>query len=57
VSEPIPQPSAPETLHPAVEPTPELARKNLLWAWLLVGLFLLLFGGTFLVGFAYLWLS
>jgi hypothetical protein len=52
-----PQPQPPDTLHPAIEPTPELARKNLLWAWLLVGLFLVLFGGTVVVGLVYLWLS
>ena len=52
-----PQPSPPETLRPAIEPTPELARKNVIWAWALVGLFLLLSGGTFLVAEAYLWLS
>ena len=55
--EPLPQPSPPETLREAIEPTPELARNNILWAWALVGLFVLLFGGTFLVAAAYLWLS
>jgi hypothetical protein len=35
----------------------EVARKNLLWAWALFGLFCLLFGGTFLVALAYRWLS
>jgi hypothetical protein len=53
----LPHPQPPETLHPAVEPTPELARKNMIWAWLLVALFLLLFGGTFAVAYIYLWLS
>jgi hypothetical protein len=47
----------PDTLHEAVEPTPELARTNNRWAWALFALFLLLFGGTFLVGLTYLWLS
>jgi hypothetical protein len=49
--------TSPETLRPAIEPTPELARKNALFAWALVGLFLLLFGGTFGVALVYLWLS
>jgi hypothetical protein len=57
MSEPLPQPQAPETLHPAIEPTPELARKNTIWALGLVGLALLLFGGSFLVALIYLWLS
>ena len=33
------------------------ARKNALLAWGLLGIFLLLFGGTFGVGHVYLWLS
>jgi hypothetical protein len=35
----------------------EVARKNLRWAWALFALFILLFGGTVLVAYAYLWLS
>jgi hypothetical protein len=46
-----------EHLREPVEVTPALARKNTRWAWSLVGLFLFLFAGTFLVGLAYLWLS
>jgi hypothetical protein len=49
--------STSEHLREPVAVTPELARKNMLWAWSLTGLFLLLFGGTFLVGLVYLWLS
>jgi hypothetical protein len=33
---------------------PETERKNMLWGWALFGLFLLLFGGTFLVALLYL---
>jgi hypothetical protein len=44
-------------MHQAIEPDAALARKNMRFASLLVLLFLLLFGGTFLVGYAYLWLS
>jgi hypothetical protein len=33
---------------------PELARKNVRLGWLLFGFFLVLFGGTFLVGLIYL---
>ena len=34
-----------------------LARKNMLWGWALLGLFLALFAGTVGVAFVYLWLS
>jgi len=47
----------PETTQEAIEPDDALARKNMLWAWALVGLFLVLFGGTFGVAFVYLWLD
>jgi hypothetical protein len=57
MTEPLPQPVPPETLRPAIEPDAALARKNVRFAWALVGLFLLLFGGTFLVAEAYLWLK
>jgi hypothetical protein len=36
---------------------PEVARKNLIWGWALLGLFCALFGGTVLVALAYLWLD
>jgi hypothetical protein len=49
--------SASEHLREPVDVTPALARKNTRWAWSLVALFLFLFGGTFLVAYAYLWLS
>ena len=55
--EPLSQPRTPDTHHEAIEPTPEMARRNVLFAWGLFGLFLLLFGGTFLIGFVYLWLD
>ena len=35
----------------------ELARKNMLWAWGLFGLFWVLFGGTVGVALVYLWLD
>ena len=47
----------PDTMHEAIEPDEALARKNLRFAWFLVLLFLILFGGTVLVGDAYIWLS
>jgi hypothetical protein len=57
MTETLPESRPPETMHEAIEPDEALARKNLRLAWLLVVLFLILFGGTFLVGYAYIWLS
>jgi hypothetical protein len=57
VTEPLPENRPPDTMYEAIEPDAALARKNIRFAWFLVVLFLLLFGGTFLVGLAYLWLS
>ena len=56
VSEALPPSRPPDLMTSAVEETPELARKNMRWAWSLFGLSLLLFGGTFAVGLVYLWL-
>ena len=57
MTEPLPENRPPDTMHEAIEPDDALALKNIRLAWFLVVLFLLLFGGTFLVGLAYLWLS
>jgi hypothetical protein len=57
MTEALPESRPPETMHEAIEPDAALARKNMRFAWLLVVLFLILFGGTFLVGLSYLWLS
>jgi hypothetical protein len=35
----------------------ELARKNMIWGWAILGVFCALFGGTVLVALAYLWLD
>ncbi|HEY2327680.1 MAG TPA: hypothetical protein VGH52_09370 [Gaiellaceae bacterium] len=35
----------------------DIARKNIVFGWALLGLFLLLFGGTIAVAYIYLWLS
>lgn len=57
LAQPLPQPTAPSATHDAVDVTPELARKNMLWGWALFGLFVLLFGGTVGVALVYLWLD
>jgi hypothetical protein len=57
MTETLPEPRPPETMHEAIEPDEALARKNMRLAWFLVVLFVLLFGGTFAVGLAYLWLD
>jgi hypothetical protein len=55
--EPLPEPRAPETTYEAIEPDAALSRKNILWGWALVGLFVLLFAGTLGLAFVYLWLD
>ncbi len=57
MTEVLPDTRPPDTMHDVIEPDVALARKNMVFAWLLLLLFLVLFGGTFLVGYAYLWLS
>jgi hypothetical protein len=54
MTEPVPQPSFPETTHGPIEPDAALARKNMLWGWALLGVFVLLFGGTVGVALVYL---
>ena len=40
-----------------LEIDPQTARRNLLLGWALFGVFVLLFGGTVLVAFVYLWVA
>jgi hypothetical protein len=39
------------------ESSTSVARKNMLWAWALFGVFCVLFAGTIGIAFVYLWLS
>jgi hypothetical protein len=57
MAEVLPEPATPETVHDPVEAEREIARKNMLWGWALLGLFCVLFGGTVGVAFIYLWLD
>jgi hypothetical protein len=58
MAEPLPEPTPPVTLVDAPDIADrEIARKNILWAWALFGLFWLLFGGTVVVALVYLWLD
>ena len=57
MTEPVPQPPPPRTTVAPVDPSLELARKNLAWGLALFGIFVLLFGGTVLIALAYLWLD
>ena len=50
-------PSPPDLMQNAVGPTPELTRRNMRFSVILCLIFLVLFGGTFGIGIAYLWLT
>lgn len=58
MAEPLPEPTPPESLVEAPATTDaDVARRNLVWAWSLFGLFCVLFGGTVGVAYIWLWLS
>jgi hypothetical protein len=57
LTEPVHEPLPPRTTVEPVDPSLALARKNMAWGFALFGVFLLLFAGTVLVAFAYLWLD
>jgi hypothetical protein len=48
------EPLPPRTTTEPIEPTGEVARKNILLAWLLLGIALLIAAGTVAVAFLYL---
>jgi hypothetical protein len=54
---PEPRFHPPDLMHDAVGPTPELSRRNARFAFWLVVLCLLLFGGTFAVGGLYRYIT
>jgi hypothetical protein len=57
MDEPLPVSHPPDLMHDAVGPSPELSRRNMRFALTLALLTLVLFGGTFGIGLAYLWLT
>jgi hypothetical protein len=58
MAETLPEPAPPRTEHEPHAPTEaEVAHSNLVWGWLLFGLFWVLFAGTVGVAYLYLWLS
>jgi hypothetical protein len=54
VTEPLPEPAPPQTMHEPADPEAALARKNLLFGLALFAFVLLLFGATILVAYVYL---
>ena len=54
MSEPLPQPRHPGVTVEVTDPSPEQARRNVLFGLALFGLALLIFAGTFLVALIYL---
>ena len=54
MSEPLPEPPTPKTMHAPRDLDAELARKNVAWGLALFGIFLLLAAGTIAVAFVYL---
>ena len=54
MTEPTHEPLQPATTHEPVDPDAEIAHKNMVLGLALFGLFLVLFGGVFVIGFIYL---
>jgi hypothetical protein len=54
MTEPAPEPYAPQSEHEPREPALEDALVNTLWGLALFGAFIVLFVGTFVVGIVYL---
>ena len=54
MSERVPEPAMPQTLHEPADPEAAHARKNMIFGLALFGFVLLLFGATILVAYVYL---
>jgi hypothetical protein len=57
VSERLPEPPVPQTVHEPAPADAELARRNMIFGLALFVFVLLLFGATILVAYVYLWLD
>ena len=57
MTERLPEPPIPQTVHEPVDPEAELARRNVIFGLALFVFVLLLFGATILVAYVYLWLD
>jgi hypothetical protein len=54
MTEPLEQPTPPQTMHEPADPEAELARRNMIFGLALFGFVLLLYGATILVAYIYL---
>jgi hypothetical protein len=54
VTERLPEPAVPQTMHEPADPEAELAGRNMIFGLALFGFVLLLFGATILVAYVYL---
>jgi len=54
MTERLPEPAPPQTMHEPAEPDAELARRNVIFGLALFALVLLLYGATILVAYIYL---
>jgi len=54
MTERLPEPMPPQTVHEPVDPDAELARRNVIFGMALFGFVLLLYGATILVAYVYL---
>jgi len=54
MTERLPEPPMPQTMHEPADPEAELARRNMIFGLALFGFVLLLFGATILVAYVYL---
>jgi hypothetical protein len=54
MSERLPEPTPPRTMHAPADPEAALARRNMIFGLALFGFCLLIFGGTILIAYVYL---
>ena len=54
MTERLPEPTPPQTMHEPAEPDAELARRNVIFGLALFAFVLLLYGATILVAYIYL---